>query len=132
MKEIKKYIILTEQLPEASELLKLFSQTSWAKNRSKEGIAFLLKNTTTYVTVRDNDQLIGFGRAISDGIYRAMLDDIVVDTKYRKQGVGQIIVELLVNQLNDVEQVFLNTKPDLEPFYEKYGFSRSKGVTMSL
>ncbi len=127
-----KYTITTLQLPEASELLKLFLQTSWAKNRSKQGIAFLLKNTTTYVAVRDNDQLIGFGRAISDGIYRAMLDDIVVDTKYRKQGVGQIIVEQLVNQLNDVEQVFLNTKLDLEPFYEKYGFSRSKGVTMSL
>ncbi len=126
------YTISTERLPEASELLSLFLQTSWAKDRSIERIEIVLNNTKTYVVIRDKDQLIGFGRALSDGVYRAMLDDIVVDKSYRKQGLGKVIVKQLLDQLDDIEQVFLNTKPDLESFYEAYGFSRSKGLTMSL
>ncbi len=126
------YTITTEKLPEASELLRLFLQTSWANDRSIEGIELLLCNTTTYVVVRDNNQLIGFGRALSDGVYRAMLDDIVVEATYRRQGIGKIIVEQLLDQLTDVEHVFLNTKPDLESFYKAYGFIKSKALTMRL
>ncbi len=129
---MKKYTIITEQLPEASELLKLFSQTSWAKGRSIEGITLLLNNTKEYIVIRDGSQLIGFGRALTDGIYRAMLDDIVVDMNYRKQGLGEIIVKNLLDQIDGVEQVFLNTKPELEGFYENYGFLRSKALTMRL
>ncbi len=127
-----KYTITTEQLPNASELRDLFLQTTWAKDRSIDGIELLLQNTTTYVVIRDNDQLIGFGRAISDGVYRALLDDIIVDAAYRKQGIGQLIVENLLHQLKGVEQVFLNTKPDLESYYKALGFSKIKGLTMSL
>lgn len=125
-------MITTEQHPEASELLNLFLQTSWAKDRSIKGIELLLRNTKTYVVIKDNSKLIGFGRALSDGIYRAMLDDIIVDENYRKHGLGKIIVKNLIDQLDGVEQVFLNTKPDLESYYETYGFSRSKALTMSL
>ncbi len=127
-----KYKISTEQLPKASELLHLFSQTSWAKDRSIKGIELLLSATKTYVVIRDGDRIIGFGRALSDGVYRAMLDDIVVDVQYRKQGLGKLIVESLLHQVKNVEQVFLNTKPDLEVFYETYGFSKSTALTMSL
>lgn len=129
---IMKYSITTEKLPQAFELLPLFSQTTWAKDRSAEGIALLLNKTETYVVIRDNDQLIGFGRALTDGIYRALLDDIIVHEKYRKQGIGKLIVNKLLDQLKDVEQIFLTTKPELESFYKPYGFSKSKGLTMSL
>ncbi|MEW7289251.1 GNAT family N-acetyltransferase [Aquimarina sp. 2304DJ70-9] len=127
-----KYTVITKQLPNALELQRLFRQTSWANARSIEEIELLLQNTTTYVVIRDNDQLIGFGRAISDGVYRAMLDDIVVDEDYRKKGVGKFIVKKLLDVLDGVEQVFLNTKPDLESYYEALGFSKTKGVTMHL
>ncbi len=127
-----KYEIITNVPPQASELQSLFKQTSWAKNRTVEHIELLLKNTRNYVLIKDKSRLIGYGRALSDGVYRAILDDIVVDKDYRKQGVGNQIVQELLHQLTNVEQVFLNTKPGLENFYNNHGFSKSKAFTMSL
>ncbi|GAA4276599.1 GNAT family N-acetyltransferase [Aquimarina mytili] len=126
------YAITTQQCPEALELMRLFSQTSWAKDRSIKDIELLLEHIGPFVVIKDNGRLIGFGRALTDSVYRAMLDDIVVDSNYRKQGVGKMIVEELLKQLVGVEQVFLNTKPDLESFYETFGFLRSKALTMNL
>ncbi|WP_299246236.1 GNAT family N-acetyltransferase [uncultured Aquimarina sp.] len=105
-----------------------------AKNRSLEGVEKLLQKTEVFVVVRDTDteQLIGFGRALSDGVYRALLDDIVIEASYRKRGLGKRIVQELLDQLQDVEQVFLNTKPELEVFYNEFGFTKTKALTMSL
>lgn len=127
------YIFNTSILPEAEELRSLFLQTSWAKDRSLEGIKILLRKTDIFVVVRDNDtkQLIGFGRALSDGVYRALLDDIVVDIDYRKKGLGKQIVQELLDQLKTVKQVFLNTKPELEGFYKQFGFTNTKAFTMN-
>ncbi|TPN85228.1 GNAT family N-acetyltransferase [Aquimarina algicola] len=127
-----KYTISTTTLPNPSALQYLFSQTTWAKNRNEDDIKQLLSQTKVYVVIKDKQQLIGFGRAISDGIYRAMLDDIVVDQEYQKQGLGKLIVTELLDQLKDVETIFLNTKPELEGFYNKYNFTISKALTMSL
>ncbi|MFD2563817.1 GNAT family N-acetyltransferase [Aquimarina rubra] len=128
------YIITRNELPIAEELRNLFLQTSWAKERSLNDIRLLLQNTTVFIVMRDTntEQLIGFGRALSDGVYRALLDDIVVDTVYRKQGLGKRIVKELLDQLLGVEQIFLNTKPDLAAFYNQFGFAKSEVLTMSL
>ncbi len=127
-----KYEIITNIPPHPEELQYLFKQTTWAKERTLEGVELLLSGTKNYIVIRDKSKLIGYGRALSDGVYRAVLDDIVVDTSYRKRGIGHHIVKGLLDQLTDVEQIFLNTKPDLEPFYNHHGFLKSKAFTMLL
>lgn len=128
------YIVSKAKLPKAEELKILFLQTSWAKDRTIENVQKLLKHTKIFAVIRNEDtnQLIGFGRAISDGIYRALLDDVVIDTKYRGKGLGKQIIEELLKELGVVEQVFLNTKPALEEFYKQFGFTKPKAITMSL
>ena len=127
-----RYEIITNTPPKPQELLKLFKQTTWASNRTEEGVKLLLQNTKNYVLIRDDKLVIGYGRAISDGIYRAVLDDIVVDKNYRNQGIGHQIVQELLHQVNNIEQVFLSTKPELEHFYNTHGFVKSKSFSMSL
>ncbi len=126
------YIFNTDVLPEAEELRSLFLQTSWAKDRSFEGVKILIQSTDIFVVVRDSGtkKLIGFGRALSDGVYRALLDDVVIAINYRKKGLGKQIVQKLLNQLETTEQVFLNTKPELEEFYKQFGFTKTKAFTM--
>ena len=118
------------ELPSEKELKNLFSQTSWASKRQNQDIAKMLDNTTVFVTIRENSELIGFGRAISDGIYRALMDDIVVESTYRNRGLGKVIVENILKQLDGIDEIFLNTKPDLEEFYNKFGFSKANTITM--
>lgn len=127
-----KYLIDINTKPKATELLSLFSQTTWANYRPIEGIEALLTKTDVCITIRDKDKLIGFGRAITDGIYRALIDDIIIDEKYREQGLGGLIIKNLKDQLKEVEEIFLNTDEHLEDFYKKYGFEKMKCSTMTL
>lgn len=119
-----------KELPSEKELKNLFSQTTWASKRKNKDIEKMLKNLTVFVTVRENSKLIGFGRAISDGIYRALVDDIIVDGSYQKQGIGRMVIENILKQLNGIDEIFLNTKPDLEVFYKKFGFNKVNTITM--
>ena len=126
------YSISSENHPKASELIKLFNQTSWAKKRTIDEIQTLLENTQIFVTIRKDNILIGYGRAISDGIYRALIDDIVIDKNYREKGLGKNILSVLLEKLQAVDEIFLNTGEHLEFFYEKFGFERAKCLTMKL
>ena len=90
----------------------------------------MIENTTVFVTIRENSELIGFGRAISDGIYRALIDDIIVDSAHQKKGIGKVIIENILEQLDGIDEIFLNTKPDLEEFYKKFGFKKANTITM--
>lgn len=125
-----KYTIEIDRLPQADELKKLFSQTTWAKDRNEKDINVLIQNLTVYVSIRHNNQLIGFGRATTDRIYRALIDDIIVDEPYRKEGIGKMIMNSLLEQLNSVEEMFLNTREGLKTYYEQFGFEQDKIVTM--
>ena len=116
-----KYVINTDKLTSATELLNLFSQTTWANKRSIEGVEDLLAKTDICITIRKENQLIGFGRAITDGTYRALIDDVIIDEKYRGEGLGGMIIKNLKEQLKEVEGIFLNTDEHLEDFYKKYG-----------
>ena len=125
-----KVAISTETRPEAKELAHLFQQTTWASDRSIEGIEALIENLDVFVTVRSDGKLIGFGRALSDGAFRALVDDVVVDEPYRGKGIGGMIMNSLKEELESVEMVFLNTRDHLRGFYESFGFEEFSGCTM--
>ena len=122
--------ISKSQLPSEKELKNLFFQTTWASKRDEEKIAQLIENLNVFVTIRNNSELIGFGRAISDGVYRALIDDVIVDKAHQKKGLGKVIMESLLEQLSGVEEIFLNTHADLEEFYKKFGFKKVNTFTM--
>jgi predicted acetyltransferase len=90
----------------------------------------MLENLTVFITIRESSELIGFGRAISDGIYRALIDDIIVVSTHRNRGLGKVIVENILKQLDGIDEIFLNIKPDLEGFYKKFGFDKVYTITM--
>ena len=106
------------------KLQNLFNQnTSWAKERSKNDIKTMLSRSDVVVSVWKDTRLIGFGRATTDKVYRAVLWDIVVDKKHQNFGIGKNIVNsLLSNQLIlKVEKVYLMTT-NFDKFYSKMGF----------
>jgi len=116
--------------PDSDALVMLFKQTSWAQNRTSSDVSLLKNNSDIVISIYDNTKLIGFGRIITDGKYRGLLDDIIVDEQYRSKGVGRHIIELLLENAQNVEEVFLNTGKDHQVFYEKMGFKPFLGLTM--
>lgn len=116
--------------PEASQLLRLFNQAPWAKGRSLEDVKEMLCHTDVTLCAWDGDQLIGFGRVLTDFIYRATIWDVIVDKAYQQQGVGTQIVQRILThpRLKKVELFWLCTRRP--GFYEKLGFTSKEQTGM--
>ena len=117
---------------EPEQLQGLLRQTSWANQRSLEGIQKMLKGTPLALGAWEADRLVGFVRVMTDGIYRALIDDVVVEESKRGTGIGSELMRRVIERLVGVEEVFLRCGEHVVPFYERYRFERSNGVIMDL
>ena len=111
----------------------LNENTLWAQGRSIKDIKKMLSNSNVVVSLWKENHLVGFGRAMSDEIYRAVLWDIVVDKNYQDSGLGKIIVSTILK--NDlvlkVEKVYLMTT-NCTNFYSKMGFIIENNQTLMI
>jgi len=71
------------------------------------------------------------GRAISDGISDAYLQDVAVLSPYRNQGIGQKIVEKLVEicQNSGIDWIGLVAQPGTFSLYHRCGFQMMENHT---
>ncbi len=83
------------------------------------------ENSHTVVFVFDNDTLVGFGRAISDGAYQAAIYDIAVLPEYQGKGIGKIVIDNIIKGLPQCNFI-LYASPSKEVFYEKMNFKKMK------
>jgi ribosomal protein S18 acetylase RimI-like enzyme len=83
------------------------------------------ENSFAVAFVYQNDKLIGFGRAISDGVLQAAIYDVVIHPDYQKHGIGQRIMERLLLKIAKCN-VILYASPGKEDFYSKLGFRKMK------
>ena len=117
---------------EPEQLQALLRQTGWANQRSIEGIQKMLQGTPLTLGAWEGDRLVGFARVITDGIYRALIDDVVVEESTRGTGIGSELMRQLIERLTEVEAVFLHCGEQVVSFYERHRFERSYGVIMDL
>jgi len=105
--------------------LKVFLEknASWAKNRKTEDLKHCLANSDVIVSLWLNNQILGFGRALSDGAYRSVLWDIVIDDRHQGKGYGKLIVNSLLEsrEIKQSEKVYLMTS-NQKDFYSQIGF----------
>ncbi len=114
------------------DLRRLLLQTSWANKRGPLDIQQMLDRSQITLGVWHEDQLIGFSRVITDDLYRALIDDVVVDRAYRKQGVAAEMLEKILMRTQHVEIVMLDCDANLAGFYGKFGFKQKGGASMEL
>jgi GNAT superfamily N-acetyltransferase len=81
--------------------------------------------SASVVFVYDDQKLIGFGRAISDGLIQAAIYDVAVTPAWQGKGIGKQIIEKIVASLPGCNFI-LYASPGKEPFYEKLKFRRMK------
>ncbi len=81
------------------------------------------ENSQAVVFIYERDELIGFGRAISDRAYQAALYDVAILPEHQKKRLGTAIVNALLSDLPKCN-VMLYAAPGKEDFYRKLGFRR--------
>eukprot|EP01043_Picozoa_sp_COSAG02_P067249 COSAG02_NODE_10739_length_1869_cov_1.716949_1_plen_373_part_00 len=108
----------------ATQLLVLLDQTGWASGRSRAGVSRMLSATQLKLGLWRiaDDKLVGFLRVLTDGVYRALIDDVVVDESLRGTGWGTTLLEVACARLAEVEEVKLGCAEATTPFYERLGF----------
>jgi GNAT superfamily N-acetyltransferase len=71
----------------------------------------------------EQNEQIGYARVISDRTRMAYIMDVVVDDRFRRQGIGQAMINHILSHpdLQDVYQWLLQTR-DAQEVYKKSGF----------
>ena len=89
----------------------LNKNTFWAKNREINNLKKCLAHSDVVVSLWLGKEMIGFGRALTDGVYRGVLWDIVIDERLQGKGYGKIVVNALLDskEIKTVKKIYLMT-----------------------
>ena len=116
--------------PADYELVRQFLANVGWQHRVSDPEQFLrmIENTDRTVVAWDGSRIVGFARALCDGVSNGYISMVGVAAEQRGQGIGRKLVENLIG--NDVHITWiLRAGPGSERFWEKMGFKAS-GVAM--
>jgi ribosomal protein S18 acetylase RimI-like enzyme len=113
-----------------AQLVALYRHAPWASTRTSEDAREMLIHTDVAITAWDGNRLVGFGRVLTDYVYRASIWDVIVDNAYQGQDIGTQIIQRILEHpdLKRVELFWLCTRSP--GFYEKLGFSSNEQTGM--
>jgi aralkylamine N-acetyltransferase len=103
----------------------------WKEEWDPEDIRHLISGSLAFAVGIDQEtgETIAMGRVISDGASDAYLQDVIVLKEYRRQGIGQRLIDVLISACENegISWIGLIAEPGTEKFYIPAGFSRMEG-----
>jgi ribosomal protein S18 acetylase RimI-like enzyme len=123
------FALHSERPIDPAQVRTLYQGATWGHNRDEAGIEKIL-GVGVSVGAWDGERLIGFVRALTDGLYRAYLEDVIVDADYRGNQVGERMVAEALVALEGIEIISLFCLPERVAFYERNGFKVSRNQVM--
>jgi len=113
------------------ELNDLFEKVGFPR-RDPEKLKVALENTYHLIWIRSTKQsrlarlgqLVGFGRATSDGVLSATIWDVAIAPAWQRVGLGRALMERLTARLveDGIPTITLYAEPNVVGLYEKLGF----------
>jgi aralkylamine N-acetyltransferase len=127
MDPINVMIIRVPTEKQIQEITDLYRAQGWwqvGDNEDPHLIPRLIAGSHCFVIALERDDIIGMGRAISDGISDAYIQDLTVQREYRNRGVGLRILKNLLERLHDdgFHWIGLIAKPGSFDLYRRAGF----------
>ena len=107
-----------------NKLQKLLNENAfWAKNRTITDLKKCLANSDVIISLWVGNEIVGFGRALTDGIYRGVLWDIVIDQNHQGKGFGKLIIKNLLSsrKIKNTKKLYLMTT-NKKIFYSQFDF----------
>jgi len=105
-----------------AQLGALFITAGWAwRAEDPVKLAALLEGSRFVTSAHDGARLVGFARAISDGVTNAYVSTVAVLPEYRGRGIGAELVKRLIEGRDTIRFV-LHAAPGVQGFYRKLGF----------
>lgn len=112
------------------QLHQLYREQFWSSSRTLEEVSLgLAGSSLTIGIVDDANNLIAFTRVLTDGIFKALLFDVIVHQAYRGHKLGTQLVEHVKHHpmLSRVKHLELYCLPELQNYYRQFGFDTDTG-----
>ena len=95
----------------------------WAKNRKISDLKKCLAKSDVIISLWIGNEIVGFGRALTDGIYRGVLWDVVIDQNHQGKGFGSLIVKNILSsrKIKNTKKIYLMTT-NKKLFYSQFDF----------
>lgn len=107
-----------------SKVTFMLSQAFWSKGIKEAEVRQGAANSALVLGFFFNNEQVSYARVISDKTRFAYILDVYVDEKFRRNGLGQLMINSILknDELKDVYQWLLITK-DAHGVYSKSGFN---------
>ena len=91
---------------------------------SPQWIGKLVAGSHCFVVALEGEEIVGMGRAISDGISDAYIQDLTVRSNHRNQGIGGKILRTILERLHadGLRWIGLIAEPGSSNLYRHAGF----------
>lgn len=115
------------ETPDLAAVHRLLAASGWSHRIGSEAdlARLVAASQRTAVAVRPNGDIVGFARAITDGMSNGYLSMVAVAESFRRQGVGQALVERIVAADPCVTWVLRAGRDGAPAFFGKLGFTAS-------
>lgn len=122
---------LTEEIPSRDELMALYEANGWrAYTIDPEGLHRGVRNSTYTVVARDDDELVGLARVVSDDHSIMYLQDILVLPSHQRRGIGRTLLGRCLERFAHCRGKVLLTDDEERQlrFYESLGYVQAADV----
>lgn len=91
-------------------------------NKRPNDLKIAFSNSMYKYFVYLNNQLVGVGRALADGVDCSYICDVAIHPDYQGKGIGKDIVNKLTEQSKHYNKIILFASSGKEEFYSKLGY----------
>ena len=112
------------------QLVALFQSAWWTRGREHADVERMLEGSDGVVAFTNpGGDLLAFARFLTDGVYKALVFDVIVAESERGTGLGSALTDALLAhpRLAGVAHIELYCLPELIPFYTRWGFTEDLG-----
>ena len=106
------------------QVQELFLSVNWISGKYPERLYKALMNSSTVLTVWDDEKLVGLTRALDDSEMLAQIHYVLVHPDYQGQGIAGKMIQYIKEKYKDF--FYIDVMPEDKknvPFYVKQGFS---------